>query len=246
MKIIAVIILFFVNAVALAENTDELAEEEFLVGIDVSHYQGDIKWESLKTSIDFAYIKVSDGEHMVDPNFRVNWTKVQQLKILAGGYHFFEPKADPEYQARLFLKTLKFQQNFGVDMLPPVLDVETILPLDAHGLVIKINKWLQLVESETHCRPILYSNYQFWFSYLMKDFANYKIWIADYNPNFHLPISLRHNVFWQYQQNAMMPGISGVVDKNKFMGNYSELLKLACKRSENNNVLVSADNHAGK
>ena len=43
-------------------------------GIDVSHYQGDIRWSRLPNAgVDFAYIKATEGGDYVDPNFATNW-----------------------------------------------------------------------------------------------------------------------------------------------------------------------------
>ena len=49
--------------------------EKFPVrGVDVSHYQGAIDWQVLSAqSIQFAYIKATEGSSLVDEYFAQNW-----------------------------------------------------------------------------------------------------------------------------------------------------------------------------
>jgi lysozyme len=51
------------------------AREQFPVrGVDVSHHQGDIDWQLLKSErVVFAYIKATEGGDFKDPRFRINW-----------------------------------------------------------------------------------------------------------------------------------------------------------------------------
>lgn len=204
--------------------------QEFILGIDVSHYQGDIVWEVTKQSeVIFAYIKVSEGAHMVDPKFFYNWVETKRLGILSGGYHFFKPGIDPEYQANLFLTNLGFYKND--DMLPPVVDIEVIYNEENHTKLLKdLTIWLKKVESNLNCKPIIYTNYHFWKKYLADILSDYKLWIADYNDNFDWYSVKEKLVFWQFVQDAKVPGIPVLVDKNRFNGNYNELLNLVCKK----------------
>jgi len=59
-------------------------------GIDVSHFQGEIDWSTVKAAgIDFAFIKATDGVAEIDPRFVENWQGAGQANIARGAYHFF-------------------------------------------------------------------------------------------------------------------------------------------------------------
>ena len=72
-------------------------------GVDVSHHQGAIDWQALKSDgIAFAYIKASEGGDFSDPKFTENWREAARAGIARGAYHFFTLCRPGEEQARLF------------------------------------------------------------------------------------------------------------------------------------------------
>jgi lysozyme len=90
-------------------------------GIDISRWQGDIDWASVKASgIRFAYMKATEGGDHVDPSFRRNWEGARQHGIARGAYHFVYWCRPAHEQAIWF----KQQIPNDPDALPPVLDVE--------------------------------------------------------------------------------------------------------------------------
>src|SRR5688572_19092347 len=58
-------------------------------GIDVSYWQGDIDWNTVRgAGIRFAYIKATEGGDHVDPKFLDNWYAAKQAGLARGAYHF--------------------------------------------------------------------------------------------------------------------------------------------------------------
>jgi lysozyme len=210
-------------------DTSNVNNIDYIAGIDVSHYQGNIDWLSLERQpdINFVYIKVSEGAHHTDSKFFYNWLEAQKSKLLYGGYHFFKPDVDSKHQARWFLQNINFLKSMN-GILPPVLDVEVLGKLSKEDLIKEVEQWLNLVESETKCKPLIYTNYNFWKSYLADSFQDYGIWIADYKQNFDNIIEPGNYIFWQFQQDSMVFGIEGLVDKSKFIGDNNELSNLVC------------------
>ena len=46
----------------------------YTVGIDVSHYQGEVNWPAVAgAGVRFAFIKATDGIQDIDPRFAQNW-----------------------------------------------------------------------------------------------------------------------------------------------------------------------------
>ena len=59
-------------------------------GVDVSHYQGTIDWETLsQQGLDFAVIKATEGSTHIDSRFDENWNAAEQTHLYLGAYHFF-------------------------------------------------------------------------------------------------------------------------------------------------------------
>lgn len=200
-----------------------------IYGIDVSHYQGKIDWQKVKNSgITFAYIKASQGDHVIDPNFSANWSEAKKVNILRGAYHFFEPSLNVENQAKLFIKLINLHGGC-TGSLPPALDVETINQVSKEQLKFKIDKWLKIVEDETNCRPIIYTNLAFWNQYFTNDeFPNHELWLAEYSKDSVLIQKWKKEILWQFTDKNIIDGIRTKVDEDRFIGTKAELNSLIC------------------
>ncbi len=86
-------------------------------GIDVSRWQERIDWQRVAKMRDngirlqFAFIKATEGEKLVDPYFSRNWQLSRENGLLRGAYHYFSPSVAAPVQARLFLQTVDFSQG---------------------------------------------------------------------------------------------------------------------------------------
>jgi len=211
-------------------NTPTLSADKntnLLVGIDVSHYQGDIDWQQVKTNgINFVYLKATDGITFQDPRYTHNKITLAQLQLPHGSYHFFEANDDPILQAKNFLKTT------GTKMvLPPVLDIEISKDQTAELIKSRVKIWLDYVEMQTACRPMIYSYGDFWKTYMEEEFSDYKFWLADYAPRPNLPNGQDTWEFWQKSQTSQLQGIKGNVDLDIFNGDTTKLQTLFCNKS---------------
>ena len=92
-----------------------------VLGVDVSHHQGPIRWSELRSSgISFAFIKATEGADHQDAAFALNWQQAGAAGVARGAYHFFTFCADGSAQADNFIATVP---ALGGE-LPPVADVE--------------------------------------------------------------------------------------------------------------------------
>src|SRR5690606_15356161 len=65
-------------------------EHHAVHGVDVSRWQGDIDWHTLrKQGANFVFIKATDGGDHLDPMFMKNWVGAHQAGLKRGAYHFF-------------------------------------------------------------------------------------------------------------------------------------------------------------
>lgn len=234
---VVAIIIALAALVALPYIGDRKAEEKgaklpsgaYSYGIDISHFQQKVDWDSLMVMSDgtrrtirsmkhardvkpvsYVFIKATEGSSMKDKDFHRNWKEAGERDIKRGAYHFFRSSKDPEHQARNFIKTvgaLRYKD------LPPVLDIETIHPGCSHKtLNERALKWLKTVEEHYDRKPIVYSSASFMENILSKEITeNYPIWVAHYDTD--KPRCSRWHI-WQFTDQAVVHGIDGYVDLN--------------------------------
>jgi lysozyme len=188
-------------------------------GIDVSKYQLSINWEKVKAaksgkiSMQFAFIKSTEGIMSIDPQFKINWNSAQNARITKGAYHFFIATKSGKLQAQHFIAQVKLKKGD----LPPVLDVEASYGVNNKDLKMRVQEWLNIVEEQYNVRPIIYTNIDFYKNNLGNDFDEYPLWIAHYTLH-HQPRIQRNWLFWQHSEKGKIPGIKAFVDFNVFNG----------------------------
>lgn len=198
-------------------------------GIDISHFQTHVEWDSLMVLTDgsrrtmrsmsmakdirpvsYVFIKATEGSSMKDKHFRKHWKEAGKKDIRRGAYHFFRSSKDPREQAENFIKTVG---ELRYKDLPPVLDIETIHSGCSHKtLNDKALTWLNIIEKHYGRKPIVYSSASFIEDILCDEIKrNYPIWVAHYEtdtPRF------KDWDFWQFTDKAVVHGIDGYVDLN--------------------------------
>jgi lysozyme len=188
-------------------------------GIDVSHYQGRILWDSLKIAraefpMHFVFIRATAGKDGADTEFARNWKGAAQAGLIRGAYHYYRPDENSLQQAESFIKRVKL----GKGDLPPVLDIEKIpAGQSMDSLKSGLKKWLSRVEGHYGTRPILYSGESFYTDFLKAEFEGYDLWIANYS--FFADEIKKEWLFWQFTDKGSIGGIEGDVDVNIFNGN---------------------------
>lgn len=196
-------------------------------GIDVSRYQGDIRWDDVRlipfnvttrrqgaddtsaaVSIGFIFAKATEGADYQDPCIEANRRGIRSTGALFGAYHVMT-MANAEEQADNFISHSGLRRGD----LTPVIDLEEAL-LGDYG-VIAVRKVLASVAKrlKNHYgkRPIIYTSQ----SYAAKlldggGFDGYPLWIARYSvaePPDGADV-------WQFSENGQIPGICVPVDLN--------------------------------
>ncbi len=192
-------------------------------GIDVSHYQNRVNWDSVaSTDTRFAFVKATEGETWQDSFFCQNWEKMRHAGMHRGAYHFFNPSLNTRLQAENFLNLVELRPGD----LPPVLDVEDREGVAPGLLVAKLRVWLWTVERRTGVRPILYTNLNFYEKWLAGHFDRYPLWIARFSNEKPVLTMGADWLFWQYANDGRLSGVSGPVDFNVFKGSAGELDRL--------------------
>ncbi|MBI3511859.1 MAG: glycoside hydrolase family 25 protein [Bacteroidetes bacterium] len=204
-------------------NSISLTEE--LLGIDVSHNNGNINWNKVKSShprIRFAYIKATQGVGYTDPQAKNFGAGALQSGLRIGYYHFASLNSldivkDAQAEADYFDAVLK---TLSPATLPPVLDIETNEKrLNTQQVEEWITNFFQRMQAHGHLRVFIYSYKPFFDSNLPANhqFGNMPLWLAQYRnvPAPSLPHGWNKFTIWQYTDKGKVDGISGNCDMNK-------------------------------
>lgn len=195
-------------------------------GIDVSHYQGKINWDSVQKGrhvfpIHYVFVRSTAGKNGIDTEFKNNWKHAKTGGFIRGAYHYYRPDENSLEQAKFFIKTVKLTKG---DM-PPVLDIEQMPDGQSmDSLKAGLKRWLNKVEKHYGVKPIIYSGESFYTDFLQEEFADYNLWIANYS--FFEDEIQPEWLFWQFTDKAAITGIEGNVDVNIYNGNLNGLKNL--------------------
>ena len=202
-------------------------------GLDVSHHQGTIDWESVARAkvagepIEFVIIKATEGKSLFDQNFNENFYQAGQYGLIRGAYHFFSPSVSGDVQARYYMQQVHLEDGD----LPPVLDIEQQGGLTSAQLRKEALEWLQLLEKKYGTPPIIYTGLNFKIAHLnTKEFDRYPFWIAHY---YAKEVGYKGKwKFWQHTDLGRVEGISTAVDLNIYNGSMYDLRKLTIGHDE--------------
>jgi len=185
----------------------------------------------------FAFAKATEGGTFRADTFPGNWRRMKGAGMVRGAYHFFRPSVDPKDQARNFLDYVAGVEPIESDDLPPALDLEHFPDsvrrqwesISKPERVSRVRQWLDIVETELNRKPIIYTSFGFWDSFMsgVRDFSSYPLWVAHYTRDSRplIPNEWSNWTFWQYTDSTEVPGIpTPDEDGDRFNGSMSELL----------------------
>ena len=182
-----------------------------VIGADISFYQNNIEtpkridFVKMHTLAEFVIIRAGQNLWM-DRDVKWNWSDAKQAGIPRGSYWFYDSRANPKWQAELWVKTL------GGDLgeLPMFLDLEETYG-GPYGGWRSWRVFLDHLKTLVGDKEIgIYTGY-----YYFKDntpgevsmrseleyFHQYPLWIANYsNPKPLIPFPWEDNkwLLWQY------------------------------------------------
>jgi lysozyme len=197
-------------------------------GIDVSHHNETIRWEAVQKmyvkgiKIQFSFIKATQSNNYIDPQFKRNWQQTKANNIIRGAYHYFTENASGEAQAQHFINTVG---ELLPGDLPPVLDIEENKYVSKQILNKEALDWLRIIEKHYGIKPIVYTYVSFYDEKLEPAIDAYPFWAAHYKEQ-KQPATNRSWQIWQHSEDATVSGINTKVDFNVFNGDYFKFKQL--------------------
>lgn len=219
---------FFIIRHYLEEEETFSSDKYYVKGIDVSHHNPILNWESvMEQNITFAYIKATEGNSHLDRNYPYNYDLARKTNIRVGSYHFYTFGLCGKEQARHFLKTAQF--NTG-DLIPAI-DVEhstiNIYNKDKNYIDLVIQE-LKVLENELYnhfgIHPVIYTNKDCYKLYIQNNFPDNLIWMCDLHKEPSKDIENWR--IWQFSHKGELPGIDGDIDLNYYRYSFEEFKEL--------------------
>lgn len=191
-----------------------------LRGIDVSKWQGPINWSEVKDSVDFVFMKATQGTVEVDSQFSANRGACRALGIPHGFYHY-PNGGNVVSEADFFVRTCGRENGEGQS-----LDFEGAILSNPNPVGWAL-AWNEEVQRLTNNRPIDYMSgsitQRFDWSPVVKE--NYGLWVAEWGSASPEVGKWPFWALWQTSDNGHIAGISGNVDTDDFNGVLSQLQK---------------------
>lgn len=227
----------------------EQCPSQSVEGIDVYDGQGTVDWAAVAGGgIAFAMIKATQGTYDAQATFGANWSGAQRAGVRRGAYHFFDPYEDGAAQAQQFLSTVG---PLVTGDLPPMLDIECpdgdpdCLGTGEMGdaasgspaaIAQRMWDWIHTVEGATGMKPFVYTFASYFASNGIDTtgLEAYPLFLAEV-PSMPptdgtcvaVPAPWSRATMWQYSWSGTVPGIQGLVDRDRFLGSLTDLQAFA-------------------
>ncbi|MBR1402423.1 MAG: glycosyl hydrolase family 25 [Prevotella sp.] len=188
-------------------------------GIDLSHYQGSVFWETVgeNSKMAYVYLKATEGGDRIDDTYEKNIELAHRYGLKVGSYHFFRPKSELKKQ----LENFKTQCRPGDQDLIPMIDVESTGGLKVDVFCDSLMTFLKMVEEAYKQKPLIYTGRNFYNKYLQHQIDDYPLMVAMYSNEPPELADDRDYMIWQYTAKGRINGINTFVDKSRFMGRHS-------------------------
>ncbi|TGD57917.1 GH25 family lysozyme [Flavobacterium humi] len=186
-------------------------------GIDISKYQGNeiASLDKATDGLTFVICKATEGITYTDPDFTTNWPLIKSKGYVRGAYHFYHCDDDPTQQATHYLAVIGTLEQTD---FPPIVDFEEgSIDAGINKTEIQPNllQFLTLLEQKTGRKPLLYTDNNTANTYLTDTaFANYDLWIADYNTTLAVPSLWKTKgwTLWQKSESYALDGTTNDYD----------------------------------
>ena len=195
-------------------------------GIDVSHWQHNINFSSVKESgIEFAILKAggSDAGFYTDSKFEENYTAAAAAGLNVGCYYFagskFSGAKNGTADAKRFASIIKGKQF----SMPIYLDIEAQPVSEKAGITEAAVAFCEYMEKQGYFIGIYASDISGFKERLDPlIITKYSSWVARYDKQ---PEYNRYWNVWQYSSTGTVAGITGRVDLDISNFDFPELIK---------------------
>ena len=191
---------------------------DYIRGIDVSFYQGEINWYDVRDEVTFAIIRIGQGTRIIDEQFENNYNGAKDAGVQLGAYLYCDSTdvAGAEAEANQVLQLLSGKQFEW----PIYYDIEgDALNGDVNGMA---TTFCSILQQNNYFCGIYSSASPLSTQFSQEVLSSYAIWVANYDveqPSFDGEWGI-----WQYTSSGSVNGISGNVDMDYAQINYADII----------------------
>ena len=222
-----------------------------VIGPDVSFYQDS---SSTQQQIDFHKMRAAGARFVIiragqnlwaDPDFAYNWREAKAAGLPRGSYWFFDSRADPKEQARLWWNLIRDD----IGELPHFLDLEE----SYKGTWSGWRFWYDFLYrfQELSNLPLerqgIYTGYFYWIAnapvndFNLNWFRRYHLWLASYGTQeaARVPAPWSECMFWQFtdHEDGLRFGVeSRELDMNYYNEDYNKFCSYFSLTPQNDNT----------
>jgi GH25 family lysozyme M1 (1,4-beta-N-acetylmuramidase) len=202
------------------------------VGVDVSSYQGEIDWEAVADAgVEFAIIRAgyrgyTEGGLFEDVCYRQNMDGALAAGLEVGAYFFSQAidSAEAAEEARFVLDLLE-----GYEVTYPVVfdwerqdaDTSRTSQTDGDTQTACAAAFCQTIEGAGYLPMVYFSPSKGYNELDLEQLAGWPFWLAHYTDGWSATSFKYHFVVWQYAQDGAVDGITGKVDLNLCLTDWS-------------------------
>jgi len=205
---------------------DKQFSSNYISGIDISKYQGNIDWNSVDTNkVKFVFIKSSEGSSHKDHMFSKNLKGSLSRKIMTSAYHRFSISSSGSQQFKNYSEIVPVVD----EMLPPSIDLLNLNLCPEERKIQVINElkvFTNLLKKRYGKSPIFYLHGKIHYDFIKNNFDNNTFWWLKHGNSEPSLFQMKENQFWQYSTSGRIKGIHGNVDMNYFNGSAKDLKNL--------------------
>ncbi len=178
-------------------------------GIDISAHNGTVDFSRvLADSIDFVYIKATEGATWRDALFEHNYRAARDAGLAVGIYHFFRFDVPGWRQSVNILGAIG---NRHLD-LPIAIDVEewgNPAEFTTAEIIADLRSLVEMLRQNGR-EPIIYTNKNGYYRFVRGHFDDVALWICSFTSP---PLAERYRwTIWQHSHVGCVEGIRGDVD----------------------------------
>jgi len=208
-----------------------------VLGVDLSSNNGpshDFK-RAYREGVRFVLIKVSEGTNYVNPRAARHAREAKAAGLLVGAYAFLRPSTEhtAEEEAEYFFRHAREAGLLERGCLRPTLDIEVtglVAGRPSRRYDYRVIERLIKLMGPHGKRPFIYTGSWFWDGVLgARNAHKCPLWLAAYVSNYKrfIPRGFRRVSIWQYTDKATIPGFSGKVDADRYLGKDVHALRAA-------------------
>jgi GH25 family lysozyme M1 (1,4-beta-N-acetylmuramidase) len=203
---------------------DELSSEGFTLGVALSRHNAGVDFSALRQrKVNFAFIRVSQGEDSKDSAAETHIVKAAESGMKIGLYHFFTPSGDLSKQYANFSTELKNKSW----QLAPVIDAEDMPSQSVDDKYAdRLFEFANDIERDFGIKPIIYTTRVFADAHMDERFSKFPLFIARFTMTSEgkpsLPKWWQSYVFWHFTDRVSDPFLKSL-DVVAFSGAPEEL-----------------------